>query len=81
MWTNLSIGAFRFRRVQIEEHRTGGGKMWTNLVHRTLPGSTWSAVGDRPSPARFTANWLAYLISYPIATSLSDLDSLLIAYQ
>ena len=32
MWTNLSIGAFRFRRVQIEEHRTGGGKMWTNAT-------------------------------------------------
>jgi hypothetical protein len=46
MWTNLSIGAFRFRRVQIEEHRTGGGKMWTNLVHRTLPESL-----GRPSVA------------------------------
>ena len=39
MWTNLSIGAFRFRRVQIEEHRTGGGKMWTNLCFAAFRGA------------------------------------------
>ena len=54
MWTNLSIGAFRFRRVQIEEHRTGGGKMWTNLCFAAFRGALGVRVATsfpgRPPP-------------------------------
>ena len=76
MWTNLSIGAFRFRRVQIEEHRTGGGKMWTNLCFAAFRGALGvriaTSVPGRPPPLPDSQRMVRY--SGPSALLLRELD-------
>jgi hypothetical protein len=42
----LRVGVRGFLRLHLEGNVD-------EPVHRTLPGSIWSAVGDRPSPDRF----------------------------